>query len=153
MTTAHREQLIEMLEPVVERLGFELADLELNLASGSGSLRIFIDSEVGITVDNCADVSRQVSSLLDVEDPIPGDYNLEVSSPGLNRRLWKAADFQRFAGREVKMKLKRLIDERRNIKALLVGCEDETVLLREGEQEFSVPLREIDTARLVPDFK
>jgi ribosome maturation factor RimP len=152
MTTLHSEQLVELLEPVVERLGFELADLELNVGNGRGVLRLFIDCEAGITVDNCADVSRQVSSLLDVEDPIPGDYNLEVSSPGLNRRLRKAADFERFAGCEVKVKLKRLIDERRNIKALLVGCEGSNVMLREGDKEFAVPLKEIDMARLVPDL-
>ncbi|MDP7094409.1 MAG: ribosome maturation factor RimP, partial [Gammaproteobacteria bacterium] len=64
MTSVHREQLIELLEPLVERLGFELADLEVNLSGGGGSLRLFIDSEAGITVDDCADVSRQVSSLL-----------------------------------------------------------------------------------------
>jgi ribosome maturation factor RimP len=153
MTAIHREQLIELLEPVVKRQGFELADLELNLGNDSGLLRIFIDSKAGITVENCADVSRQVSSLLDVEDPIPGYYNLEVSSPGLNRRLWRAADFERFAGCEVKVKLKRLIDERRNIKALLIGCEGSTVKLQEGDKEIAVPLQEIDMARLVPDYK
>jgi len=152
MTSVHREQLIELLEPLVERLGFELADLEVNLSGGGGSLRLFIDSEAGITVDDCADVSRQVSSLLDVEDPIPGDYNLEVSSPGLNRRLVKAEHFERFAGSDVKVKLKRLIEGRRNIKARLVGCEGSNIVLREGGAEISVPLHEIDTARLVPDL-
>jgi ribosome maturation factor RimP len=152
MTAIHREQLIELLEPVVKRQGFELADLELNLGNDSGLLRIFIDSKAGITVENCADVSRQVSSLLDVEDPIPGYYNLEVSSPGLNRRLVKAEHFARFAGSNVKVKLKRLIEGRRNIKAQLVGCEGSNVMLMEGDTEYSIPLQEIDTARLVPDL-
>lgn len=152
MTITNREQLIELLEPVVERLGFELADLEVNLSGGGGSLRLFIDREPGVTVDDCADVSQQVSSLLDVEDPIPGDYNLEVSSPGLNRRLVKAEHFERFAGSDVKVKLKRLIEGRRNIKAQLVGCEGSNIVLREGDADISVPLQEIDTARLVPDL-
>ncbi len=89
--------------------------------------------------------------MLDVEDPIPGEYNLEVSSPGLNRRLVKEAHFERFAGSRVKMKLKRLVEGRRNYKGKLVGYEKPNVLLQEGKQTHAIPFVEIDSARVVPD--
>ena len=94
----------------------------------------------------------QVSALLDVEDPIPGEYNLEVSSPGLNRRLVKEAHFERFAGSRVKLKLKRVVDGRRNYKGRLVGYDEPNVLVKEGKETFAIPFQEIDTARVVPDF-
>lgn len=151
MSQVSREQLIEMLETTVERLGFELADLEL-LEGTHGLLRLFIDNEAGISLEDCEAVSRQVSALLDVEDPVSGDYSLEVSSPGLNRRLVKAEHFERFAGENVKVKLKRLFEGRRNYKAKLIGYEEPNVILQEGQQKFSVPLQEIDTARVVPKY-
>jgi len=151
MSQVSREQLIEMLETTVEGLGFELADLELQDGT-HGLLRLFIDSEAGISLEDCEAVSRQVSALLDVEDPISGDYSLEVSSPGLNRRLVKAKHFERFAGENVKVKLKRLFEGRRNYKAKLIGYEDPNVILQEGQQKFLVPLQEIDTARVVPKY-
>jgi ribosome maturation factor RimP len=141
-----------MLEPTVEKLGYELADVEVQ----TGLVRLYIDkpdSEDGVGLTDCETVSRQVSALLDVEDPIPGDYNLEVSTPGLNRRLVKAEHFERFTGSRVKVKLKRIYEGRRQFnKAKLVGFEDSNVLLQEGKEKFAVPLQEIDTARVVPDF-
>lgn len=168
-----RDQLIELLEPTVESLGYELADLEVQVGGENGLLRLYIDhlaveqpdaekadadvmadaeAEKIIGIEDCETVSRQVSALLDVEDPFPGDYNLEVSSPGLSRRLVKAQHFERFAGQRVKVKLKRLLEERRNFKAELIGFKDGNVLLKEGESDFSIPLQEIDTARVVPKF-
>ena len=155
MSEVHREQLVKLLEPTIERLGYELFDLEVRLVGGGGLLRLFIDSldpDAGVGLEDCETVSRQVSALLDVEDPIPGEYTLEVSTPGLDRRLVKAQHFERFAGSRVKVKLKRLVDGRRNFKAKLVGFDDSNVLLREGKSEFSIPLQEIDTARVVPDL-
>ena len=151
MSQVSREQLIEMLETTVERLGFELSDLEYH-EGVHGSLRLFIDSEAGIGLEDCEAVSQQVSALLDVEDPIAGDYSLEVSSPGLNRRLVKAQHFERFAGENVKVKLKRLFEGRRNFKAKLVGYEEPNVILQEGKVKFLIPLQEIDLARVVPKF-
>src|SRR5262245_57723288 len=106
---ATKQALVNLLEPAVASLGFELADLELHISRGRGLLRIFIDSDEGVTVDDCEAVSRQVSSVLDVADPIAGGYSLEVSSPGLDRRLVKPVHFDRFAGAEVQVKLRRLI--------------------------------------------
>lgn len=152
MGQARREQLIELLEPVVEQLGYELADLEANLSGGGGVVRLYIDIQTGVTLEDCELVSRQVSAVLDVEDPIPGEYNLEVSSPGLDRRLVKEAHFERFAGSRVKVKLKRLVEGRRRFDAKLLGFEAPNVLLQEGEQTYAVPLQEIDSARLTPEF-
>ena len=149
MSTVQQDEIVALLEPEIESLGYELADIEVNLVGGL--LRLFIDSEKGITVDDCATVSRQVSALLDVEDLIPGEYNLEVSSPGLSRRLVKIAHFERFAGSKVKLKLKRLVDGRRNYKGRLVGYDEPNVLVKEGKQTFAIPFPEIDSARLVPD--
>lgn len=155
MSSVHQEQIVALLEPEIERLGYELADIELNLVGG-GVLRLFIDTmdnEAGITLEDCEAVSRQVSALLDVEDPIPGEYNLEVSSPGLNRRLVKEAHFERFAGSKVKVKLKQLFEGRRNFKGRLVGYDEPNVLVKEGKQTFAIPFKDIDSARVVPDFK
>jgi len=151
MSQVSREQLIEMVETTVEGLGFELADLEFH-EGVHGSLRLFIDNEAGISLEDCEAVSRQVSALLDVEDPISGDYSLEVSSPGLNRRLVKAEHFERFAGENVKVKLKRLFEGRRNFKALLIGYAEPNVILQEGQAKFLIPLQEIDMARVVPKY-
>lgn len=152
MEQVNREQLMALLEPAVEGLGFELADMELRVAGSAGLLRLFIDREEGITVEHCAEVSRQISALLDVEDPIPGDYSLEVSSPGLDRRLAKPAHFERFAGNKVRIRLKRLVDGRRNYNGQLLGYKDPNVLVEEGQESFAIPLQEIDSARLVPEF-
>ena len=162
MSGVHEEQIVALLEPEIEQLGYELADIEVNLSGGGGVLRLFIDkqgidkpgsnAEDGITLEDCETVSRQVSALLDVEDPIPGEYNLEVSSPGLNRRLVKEAHFERFAGSKVKLKLKRIVDGRRNYKGRLVGYDEPNVLVKEGKETFAIPFQEIDTARVVPDF-
>jgi len=152
MALAQKDELMALLEPAVLRLGYELADLELQVGRGHGMLRLFIDSEAGITLEDCETVSRQVSSLLDVEDPIPGEYSLEVSSPGLDRRLVKREHFDRFAGSRVKLRLRRLLDGRRNLKATLVRREDEKLVLDEDGTEVIVSLSEVEVARLVPEY-
>lgn len=152
MALAQKDQLVALLEPTILRLGYELADLELQVGRGHGRLRLFIDNENGITLEDCETVSRQVSSLLDVEDPIPGEYSLEVSSPGLDRRLVKREHFDRFAGSRVKLRLRQLLDGRRNFKATLVRREDEQLVLDEDGTEVIVPLSEVEVARLVPEY-
>ena len=144
---------MELLEPAVARLGFEITDLEVNLRRGGGLLRIFIDSEAGVTVDDCEAVSRQVSSVLDVADPIAGRYSLEVSSPGLDRRLVKPAHYDRFVGEQIAVTLHRPIDGRRRVRGVLLGREGETIEVRSEEATLRIPLAEIDVTRLVPDLK
>ena len=147
-----REKLIELIEPAVEALGFELSDLELNLGHGRGLVRLFIDSDEGVTLEDCERVSHQVSGVLDVEDPIAGDYNLEVSSPGADRKLVKPEHFDRFAGSVVKVRLRRLVDGRRRIKGQLLGRDDETIQVRLEDKDLSIAIEEIEVARLVPDW-
>ena len=145
------DEVREMLEPTVERLGYELTDLEVKLGGKSGVLRLFIDHPDGIGLDDCEKVSLAVSALLDVEDPLPGHYNLEVSSPGLDRRLTKAEHFQRFTGETVKVQMRFPIAGRKRFRGTLVALDDENILVEVDGESHSLPLATIDTARLVPE--
>ena len=140
-----------MLEPTVERLGYELADLEVRLGSKGGMVRIFIDKPEGIDLEDCERVSLAVSALLDVEDPVPGNYNLEVSSPGLDRKLTKVEHFQRFEGDTVNVKMRFPIEGRRRFRGTLVSSDDENIVVEVDGESHSLPLKTIDTARLVPE--
>ncbi|MEO1247900.1 MAG: ribosome maturation factor RimP [Pseudomonadota bacterium] len=144
------DELIGLIEPSVERLGYELVDLEVRLGGRSGVVRIFIDQAEGIGLDDCEKVSRAVSALLDVEDPLPGQYDLEVSSPGLNRKLTKAAHFERFTGEEVKVEMRFPIEGRKRFRGRLEGADAENVRIVVDGVEHSLPIATIDTARLVP---
>lgn len=148
-----RQGLMELLEPAVATLGFEVADLEVHVGRGGGYLRLFIDGPDGVTVEDCEAVSRQVSSVLDVADPISGEYRLEVSSPGLDRRLAKPAHFDRFVGAEVAVRLRRQIEGRRRLRGRLMGRQGETIEMRVDEANLSIPLAEVEVARLVPDLR
>ncbi len=143
-----RETLLKLLEPAIEALGYELVELEFP----PHLLRIYIDREGGVTVDDCEAVSRQVSAVLDVEDPIPGAYTLEVSSPGLDRPLRKEADFVRFAGEQVKLELALPKDGRRRYTGTLKRCEAGEVTVEVDGVEHTLPLADIGKARLVPKF-
>lgn len=134
-------------------MGYELVGVEC-LPSGKGGalLRIYIDQQKGITLDDCAAVSHQVSGLLDVEDPIQGAYKLEVSSPGLDRPLFHKRDFDRFSGRRVKLSLFRKQDGRRRFDGVLEGTGDDTVLLDIEGEKFEFPLDQVENARLVPEY-
>jgi ribosome maturation factor RimP len=147
-----RENLIAMLEAAIEAMGFELTDLELNLGHGNGVLRLFIDSEQGIGLEDCEAVSHQVSGLLDVENPIAVDYRLEVSSPGLDRKLVKPEHFDRFIGHQIKTRLKRLIEGHRRVKGQLLARDGETVMVRSENETIAILLSDIEVARLVPEL-
>ena len=142
-----------MLEPAVQGLGYELVDVEFAGTGRQAVLRVYIDSPDGITVDDCATVSHQVSAILDVEDPIPDKYMLEVSSPGLDRPLVKLEDFQRFTGQAVKIRTSQPVLGRRNFTGLLVGLRGETVIVEMDKESFDLPFGDIEKARLVPQFK
>ncbi|MEM7610871.1 MAG: ribosome maturation factor RimP [Pseudomonadota bacterium] len=141
-----------LLEPAIERLGFELVDLEYQPGGGQSVLRVFIDGPNGITLDDCAAVSHQVSGILDVEDPIPGEYNLEISSPGVDRPLRRPAHFEKYAGEQVKIRMAKGFAGRRRLKGQLVGLEDNEVIVAVDEKTHRLPLGSIESARLVPDF-
>jgi ribosome maturation factor RimP len=145
-----RDELANLLEPAVERLGYELVDLEVRLGGKGGLVRLYIDKPDGIDLDDCEKVSLAVSALLDVEDPVPGNYNLEVSSPGLDRKLTKVEHFQRFEGETVKVQLRFPIEGRRRFRGTLLSSDDENIVVEVDGESFSLPLKTIDTARLVP---
>ena len=144
------DEFVKLLEPAVERLGYELADLEVRLGGKGGLIRVFIDKPEGIDLEDCEKVSLAVSALLDVEDPAPGNYNLEVSSPGLDRKLTKVEHFQRFAGETVKVQMRFPIEGRRRFRGTLVSSDEEHILVEVDGESLSLPLKTIDTARLVP---
>jgi ribosome maturation factor RimP len=145
------EKLTRLIRPVVEAMGYELVGVEYT-GHGRQSLRVYIDHAQGITLDDCTAVSHQVSGVLDVEDPIAGHYDLEISSPGLDRPLFRREDYQRFAGREAKVTLIGKLDGRRRFAGRLQGVEDDDLLMQVDGQVVRLPLDQIDTARLVPDL-
>ena len=144
------DELNELLEPTIARLGYELSDLELKVGGKHGVLRLFIDKADGIGLDDCEKVSRAVSALLDVEDPLPGHYDLEVSSPGLDRKLTKVEHFQRFAGETLKVQMRFPIEGRRRFRGTLVSSDDENIVVEVDGESHTLPVATIDTARLVP---
>jgi len=148
-----RETLLNMLEPVVAALGYELVELEFLPQGRGGLLRLYIDHQPeAVTLDDCERVSRQVSSVLDVEDPVPGAYSLEVSSPGLDRPLRKLGDFQRFAGRRAKVELTLPLNGRRRFTGILTGVEADEILMEVDGESFRLPVQQIGKAHLVPEF-
>jgi ribosome maturation factor RimP len=147
------QQLHDIIEPAVTALGYELVGVE-HLAQGRHSmLRIYIDSAAGITVDDCAKVSHQVSAVLDVEDPIHGHYTLEVSSPGLDRPLFTAEHYRRYVGNEIQVRLHAPLQGRRKFKGILREISDDDVVVLEVDgTEYRLPLGEIEKANLVPQW-
>lgn len=150
--TALETQLTDLLEPSVQAIGFELVGLEFIRAGEHSTLRVFIDHENGINVDGCAEVSRQISAVMDVEDPITVAYYLEVSSPGLERPLFKAAHYQQFIGHEVSLVLKMAMGNRRKWKGDIVAVEGELITLNVDGNDESFALSNISKANLVPKF-
>lgn len=142
----------QVVEPVVEAMGYEFVGAEYVQQDRRNTLRIYIDRPDGITLDDCSAVSHQVSGVLDVEDPIAETYDLEVSSPGLDRPLFKAGDFGRFAGQTVKIRLAVPQDGRRNFRGVLLGLEDDKVRVEVDKQIFELPFGHIERAKVVPLF-
>ena len=141
-----------LIEPVVTSMGFELWGIDYLSQGKHSRLVIYIDGPDGITVDDCADVSRQVSGVLDVEDPIPGKYQLEVSSPGMDRPLFTLDQFTRYRGHVVALRLRAPYEGRRKFKGLLAGVENDEVLLQLDGEEYCFPIDGIEQARVVPQF-
>lgn len=147
---ATSDELIQLLEPVIKRQGYELADLELKVGSRDGVLRIFIDKPGGVGLEDCELISRQVSALLDVEDPVPGRYSLEVSSPGLDRKLTKPLHFQRFVGEEVKVETRFPVLGRRRFRGVLQAADEKSIVVVVDREPYELQIDGIETARLVP---
>ena len=156
-----KDQVQKIVVPVLEDLGTELVDIELRGQRKDLVLTIFIDKEGGVNLDDCAEVSHEVGTLLDVEDVIPGSYRLEVSSPGLDRPLKKAEDYNRFAGKLIKLKTRAMCDpdqsghDRKTFRGRLLGIEGNLIRIEiEGTKSSiaSIPLENVDKANLELDF-
>ena len=145
------DEIQKLLEPAIERLGYELTDLEVRLSGTGGLLRLTIDKPEGIDLDDCEKVSHAASALLDVEDPVPGNYSLEVSSPGTDRKLTKVKHFQRFEGETLKVTMRFPIAGRRRFRGKLLSSNAENIVVEVDGESHSLPLSMIDSARLVPE--
>ena len=141
-----------LCEPVVESYGLELVQVQYRREDHGWVVRILVDRDGGVTVDECGTLSREVSDLLDVEDIIDTAYNLEVSSPGLDRPLIKPEDFDRFAGREITIKTTRPVEGRSNFKGILKGIQDEVVKLQADGKNYKLEWALVKKANLVPDY-
>jgi ribosome maturation factor RimP len=143
------DQVEQLVETAIETLGYELVGVEYIQGGADPVLRIYIDAEQGIGIEDCERVSHQVSGILDVEEPIRSTYLLEVSSPGFDRPLFKAKDFERFAGAEAKITMKLPGDGRRNFRGVLQGFEDGEILIEVDGEVYALPLSKLARARLV----
>lgn len=142
-------KLTDMLRPAVEETGKELLGVEFISAGNHSVLRIFIDHENGIDVDDCAEVSHQVGAILDVEDPISSEYSLEVSSPGLDRPLFEKAHFAAVIDETVEVKISMPLNGRRKFKGKLVAIENDNLIVMVDNEEYELVISNIDKAHLV----
>ena len=149
---ANMNDLRDLLEPSVESLGYELLLLEQTQSDGDPVLRVYIDAPGGILLEDCEQVSRQISLILDLEDPIRGSYSLEVSSPGADRPLVKADHFRAVLEQEIRVLSHDYILGRRRFKGRLLEVDDEQLVMEVDGEDYAIPLASIDTARLVPNF-
>ena len=147
------QKLNEMLQPLVEDLGYEFVGLEYNSNPKHAVLRIYIDHENGVGIEDCETVSRETAALLDVKDPIRSNYNLEVSSPGLDRPLFTAAHYRQFTGCEAKVTLFAPQDGRRKFSGPILGAHENCVHIEQDGVDVPLDIRNIIQARLVPDYE
>ena len=160
-----KDRLTTVIEPVVNGLGYELVLLEYAPSRRMGTLRLYIDflpqespageaAEAGIQIEDCERVSREVAATLDVEDPIPSAYRLEVSSPGLDRPLVTEEHFRRFAGEKVRIEMMVPVGGQKRFRGILRGTDGHVVMLEtETAQQVSLPLADIERARVIPDYE
>ena len=146
------EHLVDLIEPIVEGLGYECVGIEYNPHPKNGLLRIYIDAEKGVLMDDCTKVSHQISGMLDVEDPISDNYDLEVSSPGADRPFFKLSQFEQFIGSTVIVNVFKPINKQRKIAGQIEKVEDNKVFLLQVEHSIEIPFQAMSKARLVPEF-
>lgn len=144
-------ELQALIVPQVTSLGYEFVGCIYFPQGRHAILRVYIDSVNGVTVDDCERVSRQISAMLDVEDPITGTYTLEVSSPGLDRPLFTREHYMRFLGAKVHIRLHAPMDNRRQFKGQLLNVMDDNIVMECEGKEFALPLANIARANLIPE--
>jgi ribosome maturation factor RimP len=147
-----RETLAKLLRPVVEGLGYECWDVEYLPGRGHGLLRVYIDTAAGISVDDCERASHAVSEVLDAVDPVPAQYTLEVSSPGLERPLRTAEHFARYTGEQVYVEMVQAVDDRRRFEGRLVGTQGGAIEVEVDGRRHVLPVSGIRRAHLAPDI-
>lgn len=148
------KQLEDILRPVVEGLGYEFWGIEYRSQGYQSLLRVFIDDvENGIGVDDCEKVSRQVSGVMDVEDPIQTEYTLEVSSPGMDRPLFRPEQYQAFVGHQVQIRLRMAFEGRRKFQGLIKGVEGDDIVVVVDDHEYLLPFDSIEKAQIIPVFE
>ncbi len=147
------QDLAALFEPVVESMGYELVGVEFQQGGSHGTLRVYIDHAQGVSLDDCAAISHQISGILDVEEPIRQAYDLEISSPGVDRPLFKREDYVRFGGEVAKIKLAVALAGRRNFKGRLLGVsESGDIRIEVDGEEFELPYADIARANLVGEL-
>lgn len=153
MSSKRIESLIAMLEPAVNAVGMELWGIEFVAQGRHSVLRVYIESENGVTIENCEAASHQISGVLDVEDPISGEYHLEVSSPGMDRPLFTFDQFSKCVGDLIKVRLQMMaVNGMRNYTGKLLEAKDDMLTFEVDNQQLTVSINQIDKANLVPIF-
>ncbi len=147
------QDLTELFEPVIQSMGYELVGIEFQGSTQHGTLRVYVDHEKGIGVDDCVAISHQISAILDVEEPIRQAYDLEVSSPGINRPLFKAQDYEQYSGHSAKIKMAVPLNGRKNFKGVLQGVIDSrSVKIMVDNEGYDLPISDIAKANLVDEI-
>jgi len=146
------DKLTTIIAPIVEDLGYRFWGLEYQVRKVDALLRIYIDNEQGINVDDCATVSHEIAGILDVEEPITMAYILEVSSPGMDRILFTAEQFSEYTGKNVKIKLNQMVDGRRKIKGKISSVNDDQITINTDDDHLTISFDQIMRARINPSF-
>jgi ribosome maturation factor RimP len=149
---AKADVLRDMIEPTISALGYELWGIDYQGQGKFSMLRVYIDSPNGITVDDCASVSHHVSGVLDVEDPIEGEYTLEVSSPGMDRPLYSLEHYLAYVGEVINLRLRVPFEGRRKFKGVLRAVEGDEIVILVDDHEYLLPISTIEKANIVPTF-
>ena len=147
-----QSQLEALIEPIIESLDYRLWGIEFLSRGRNSLLRIYIDSEDGVTLEDCEKVSRQISAVMDVEDPIAGEYTLEVSSPGLDRPLFRLEQYEMMAGHTANVRLRVPFEGRRKYRGIIKGVEDQDVVIEADGHELLLPIESIEKAQVIPQF-
>ncbi|MFO7739027.1 MAG: ribosome maturation factor RimP [Desulfatiglandaceae bacterium] len=152
-TESVKREVSRLIEPILADMGFELVYVEYLSEHGRWVLRIYVDEEGGITLEDCARVSREIGNVIDVKEIVPHEYVLEVSSPGLNRPLVREKDFNQAVGKKVKLQMINAVDERRNFTGYLKAFKDGTLHIQLSDKLVLLPRRDVKKANLVYEFE
>jgi len=152
-TESVKREVSRLIEPILADMGFELVHVEYLSEHGRWVLRIYVDEEGGITLEDCARVSREIGNVIDVKEIVPHEYVLEVSSPGLNRPLVREKDFNQAVGKKVKLQMINAVDERRNFTGYLKAFKDGTLHIQLSDKLVLLPRRDVKKANLVYEFE